>query len=185
MFRKTPRSSAPSVLAAVMLSAAICSAQDQTQGQPQKPGATALSAELVKTGLYLISGGGCNSLLRLSANGLIIVDGKLPGNYEALREQVKRISDQPIRILINTDYHANHTGDNAKFLAAGTQIIAQANVKDHLIGGHPPGGEVAPPTIAFDHDYTIRLGGIEAQLMHFGSAHTGGDTVVYFPNLKV
>jgi len=177
MFRRMLPNSAPLVLAAVaLLGAAVCSAQHQAE---------ALTTELVKTGLYLISGGGCNSLLRLSANGLIVVDGKLPGNYEALTEQVKRISDQPIRILINTDYHVNHTGGNAKFRAAGTQIIAQASVEDHLIGYHLPSGEVTPPTIVYDHDYTIRLGGIEAQLMHFGSAHTGGDTVVYFPNLKV
>ena len=54
-----------------------------------------LTLQLVKTGLYLINGQGSNSLLRLSANGLILVDGKLPGNYDALRARAKKISDQP------------------------------------------------------------------------------------------
>src|SRR5262245_55078576 len=80
-----------------------------------------LSATLVKTGLFLISGGGGNSLLRLSANGFILVDGKLPGNYDSIVALAKTLSysDQPIRILINTDHHENHTALNAKFIEAG------------------------------------------------------------------
>jgi cyclase len=141
-----------------------------------------LTAEAVRTGLFVISGGGCNSLLRLSGNGFIVVDGKLPGNgnYEALLALVKKISysDQPIRALITTDHQENHTGNNTKFLAAGAQIIAHENVRR-------AGGNAAPPTITYDDDYTLRLGGVEARLMHFGNAHTSGDTIVYFPNLKV
>lgn len=149
------------------------------------PGKGALTAEFVKTGLYMFSGPGGNSLLRLSANGLIIVDGQLPGNYDELLAQVKKISDQPVRVLIDTDYHENHTGSNAKFLADHTQILAQENVKQDLAAYNPPHGKVAPPTKTYDHDLTLRLGGIEAQVLHYGNAHTNGDTVVYFPNLKV
>lgn len=137
---------------AALLGATICSAQEQPI-----PNDRPLTAELVKTGLYLISGGGGNSLLRLSANGLILVDGKRPGNYDALLAQVKSISDQPIRILLNTDSREDHAGNNAAFMVAG----------------------------AHSDEYTVRIGGIEVQVMHFGSAHTSGDTVVYFPNLKV
>jgi cyclase len=135
-----------------------------------------LTAQLVKTGLYMIAGGGCNSLLRLSANGLILVDGKLPGNYEAILAKTKKLSfsEQPIVVLITTDQEEAHTGNNAKFLAAGTQIIAQENVKQNPTA-----------TITYSRDYMLRLGGVEAQLMHFGNAHSNGDTVVYFPNLKV
>src|ERR1035441_9481431 len=68
----------------------------------------ALNAQLVKTGLYVITGAGCNSVLRLSANGFILVDGGLPGNYDALMKKVGKItySDQPIRALILTDLDA-------------------------------------------------------------------------------
>ena len=71
-----------------------------------------LHAQLVRTGLFVISGGGCNSLLRLSANGFILVDGKLPGNYEMILAQAKKLSfsEQPIIALITTDYEQNHTG---------------------------------------------------------------------------
>src|SRR5262245_61896779 len=82
------------------------------QATPQRPppvsaaDGSQLTSHLVRTGLYLIAGGGANSLLRFSASGSILVDGKLPGNYRALMSQVRRISrfsDHPVRILIVTD----------------------------------------------------------------------------------
>jgi cyclase len=180
----------PRVIALWLMAAAIAVSAQSTPGkeQPGKgAGNSILSAAMVKTGLVVISGGGCNSLLRLSANGFILVDSKLPGNYEAILAKAKKVSfsEQPIRIVINTDYHENHTGNNAKFIEAGTQVLAHENVKQTLANYNPPGGRIAPPTRTYDHDFTIKLGGIEAQLLHFGNAHTNGDTVVYFPNLKV
>jgi glyoxylase-like metal-dependent hydrolase (beta-lactamase superfamily II) len=178
MFNKT--------LAALLMAAATASAQYTLSNETAKPAAgSALTATLVKTGLYTISGGGTNTLLRLSANGLIVVDGKLPGNYDALLKKMRKISDQRVRVLINTDYREEHTGNNARFLADGTQIIAHENVKDTLANYNPPGGKVAPPTITYAKDYEMKIGGVEVRLMHFGNAHTNGDTVVYFPNLKV
>jgi len=178
MFNKT--------LAALLMAAATASAQYTLSNETAKPAAgSALTATLVKTGLYTISGGGTNTLLRLSANGLIVVDGKLPGNYDALLKKMRKISDQRVRVLINTDYREEHTGNNARFLADGTQIIAHENVKDTLANYNPPGGKVAPPTITYAKDYEMKIGGVEVRLMYFGNAHTNGDTVVYFPNLKV
>jgi glyoxylase-like metal-dependent hydrolase (beta-lactamase superfamily II) len=184
MFLKTLRAGKP--FAIVLLSAigAVAgSAQYARANDP--PGKSELKAELIRPGLYLISGGGCNSLLRLSASGLIIVDGKLPGNYDALLEQAHKISDQPVRVLINTDYHENHTGNNSRFLEDATQILAQENAQKSLAAYNAAGGKIALPTRTYDQHLTLRLGGIEAQVLHFGNAHTNGDTVVYFPNLRV
>src|SRR4029077_15755421 len=67
-----------------------------------------LNIQLVKTGLFLISGGGANSLLRLSADGLILVDGKRAENYAALKSQVRtisRITDTPVRVVVVTNHH--------------------------------------------------------------------------------
>ncbi len=190
MFWKTLLTHRPlAVVLCLMVCATTVSAQSTQSKEPagKGPGNSALSATMVKTGLVLISGGGCNSLLRLSANGFILVDGKLPGNYEAILAKAKKVSfsEQPIRLLINTDYHENHTGNNAKFIADGTQVLAQENVKKTLENYNPPSGKIAPPTRIYDHEFTIKLGGVEAQVMHFGNARTNGDTVVYFPNLKV
>src|SRR5215813_8758897 len=147
-----------------------------------------LNIQMLKTGLYLISGGGTNSLLRLSANGEILVDGKRSENYAALKSQVRtisRITDMPIRAVILTNHHEDHSGTNAKFLEAGAQIIAQENVTRSLATYHASSEKIAPPTITYANDYMLRLGGVEVKLMHFGNAYTGGDTIVYFPNLKV
>lgn len=153
---------------------------------PKVSGAGALTPAMVKTGLYVISGGGCNSLLRLSADGFIFVDGKFPANYPAILALTKKLSysDQPIRILINTDYHQNHTANNGNFREDGAAILAHENVKRYLTE-HPPNGEVTLPTKTYDREFNIKLGGIEARLLHFGNARTNGDTVVYFPDLKV
>ena len=147
-----------------------------------------LNIQLLKTGLFLITGGGANSLLRLSPYGEILVDGKRAQNYAALKSQVRtisRITDMPIRAVILTNHHEDRSGTNAKFLAAGAQIIAQENVASHLAADHPRAGQIPPPTITYPNDYALRLGGVEVKLMHFGNAHTDGDTIVYFPNLKV
>jgi cyclase len=158
MDRRSLQDYARVFIAIVALHSAIaCPGRSQAWAQPQSPGDGALTAELVKTGLYLISGAGGNSLLRLSANGLIVVDGERPGDNERLLAQVKKISDQPIQVLMSTDRRKDHTPINLKVMAAG----------------------------AHGDDYTLRMGGIEVQSMHFGNAHTSADTVVYFPNLKV
>ncbi len=190
MFWRTLPTYRSIAIALCLIASAIAVSAQSTPGkeQPGKgSGNGTLSAAIVKTGLFVISGGGCNSVLRLSANGFILVDGKLPGNYEAIVAKARKVSfsEQPIRLLINTDYHENHTGNNAKFIEAGAQVLAHENVKHDLANYSAPGGKIALPTRTYDHDFTVKLGGIEAQVMHFGNAHTNGDTVVYFPNLKV
>jgi glyoxylase-like metal-dependent hydrolase (beta-lactamase superfamily II) len=144
-----------------------------------------LTVQLVKTGLYVISGQGSNSVLRLSANGLILVDGKLPGNYDALRARAKKISDQPIRALILTGCDESSTGTNAKFAENGSHIVVQENAKQNLASCNLAGDKLTPSLIIYGSEYQIHMGGIEAQLMHFGNAYSSSDTVVYFPNLKV
>jgi glyoxylase-like metal-dependent hydrolase (beta-lactamase superfamily II) len=191
MFSKTLPAQRPSVIALLAIVCTVGGSAQRGQEKPPQgkdvPGET-LTADLVKTGLFLIAGGGGNTLLRFSASGLILVDGKLPGNYRALMSQVRRISkisDLPVRALILTDHHEEHAGNNREFSAAKVGIIAQQNVTRNLMASKSPPGKDALPAVTYDHDYTVKLGGVEVRLMHFGSAHTNGDTVVYFPNLKV
>jgi cyclase len=171
------------VVLLVISGAIIVSAQNMQVNTRADEGMT---AQYIKTGLYVISGRGSNSVVRLSANGLILVDGKLPGGYDALMAQVKRISKQPVRALILTDCADSHTGTNAKFVedGDGTRIVAQENVKQNLAACNLAGDVIAPATVTYGREYQIRLGGVEAQLVYFGNAHSSSDTVVYFPNLK-
>jgi len=176
--------------AIAMATVVSASAQDRHEKASQaSPGGEALNSQLVTTGLYLISGGGANSLLRLSTTGLILVDGKLPGYHRPLMSQVRRINkmtDLPVKFLIVTGHTESHTGNNALFLAKGVQIIAQENAARRLQGPSSGGGTATTGTIVtYDREYNLLQGGIEVQLRHFGRARTDGDTVVYFPNQKV
>jgi glyoxylase-like metal-dependent hydrolase (beta-lactamase superfamily II) len=187
---KTGLSSRRAAAVALFAIAGAFNGSAQVSDQPlstSAAGAT-MTTQLVRTGLYLISGDGSNSLLRFSANGLVLVDGQRPGNYAALMSQVRRtsrITDLPVRFLILTDHHEDHAGNNAEFVAAGVRIVAHANVAAHLEGSGTPARAATPPNMTFDDDHTIRLGGIDVRLLHFGNAHTDADTVVYFPNLRV
>jgi cyclase len=170
-------------IASVAIASAVAAFAQYGQSPEKTPGV--LTPHNVKVGLYYFSGGGANSILRLSANGLILVDGKLAGNYDELTRKIRKISDQSIRVVIDTDHYEEHTGTNAKFLADGTQVVAQANVKKNLAGYNPPDGNVTPPAVTYDHEETLHYGQVPVQLLHFGNARTDGDTVVYFPDLKV
>ena len=174
------------IVLVVVAAGAVGTWADSAQSNPpgEATDKSPLTGSLVKTGLYRFAGSS-NSLLRLSANGLIVVDGPAPGSYESLLKQADRITEQPIRVLINTDHHEEHTATNARFIAAGAQIVAHENVVRNLAKTESTRGATAPPTKTYDRTLSLRLGGIEVRLMHFGNAHTDGDSVAYFPNLKV
>jgi glyoxylase-like metal-dependent hydrolase (beta-lactamase superfamily II) len=135
----------------------------------------------------MITGAGGNTTVRVTTQGLIVVDGKLPGqaNYDALIALIKGVSDQPIKYLIVTHHHADHTGNNQRFLDAGVQVVASEGLKTYL-ATYAVEPKPAPPSMTYPGaEYTLTLGDVKVELHHFGRAHTGGDTVVYFPDLKV
>lgn len=167
------------VLAAL---AALAPAQQQKKGggQPVQP------AQQVKPGLYMIAGAGANSEVRVTNEGLIVVDDKLPGekNYDDLMAQIKSISSQPIKYLIVTHHHADHTGNNDRFEAAGVKVIGHENLKKNA-ETYNQNPKPAPPDETYSGaEHTVKLAGVSVELHHFGRAHTSGDSVVYFPDLK-
>jgi glyoxylase-like metal-dependent hydrolase (beta-lactamase superfamily II) len=144
-----------------------------------------MTAELVTTGLYLIEGGGANTLMRFSATGLIVVDGKSPGMYRELMSQIRkanRIGDLRMRVLILTGADDSKSGNLDRFTAAKVPIVAHESVKRALDArsGDPP-----PRFVTFEDKYPIRMGGVEVEVMHLASDGAKGYTIVYFPNLRV
>ena len=143
----------------------------------------------VKPGLYLVTGAGANSLVRVTNDGVILVDGKLPGdqNYAGLIDQIKAVTDKPVKFVIVTHHHADHTGNNAKFLEAGAKVVGHANLAKNLETYQSPNfnAHAAMPSITYDKEYVVGLGGVTVEVKHFGRSHTSGDSVVYFPDLKV
>ena len=167
------------ILAAAL--AALAPAQGRKGGgQPVQP------AQQVKPGLYMIAGAGANSEVRVTKDGLIVVDGKLPSqkNYDDLMAQIKSISPQPIKYLIVTHHHADHTGNNDRFEAAGVKVIGHENLKKNA-ETYNQNPKPAPPDETYSgSEHTVKVDGVSAELYHFGRAHTSGDTVVYFPGMK-
>ena len=140
----------------------------------------------VKPGLYVIAGAGANSLVRVTNAGVILMDTKLPGdqNYNDLVAQIKTVTDQPVKFVIVTHHHADHTGNTGKFIEAGAQVLGHENLKRNL-ETYQNNPLPAPPSLTYPgSEYVVKLGGVDVQVHHFGRSHTSGDSVVYYPDLK-
>ena len=138
-----------------------------------------LDIELVKEGLYMITGPGGNIGVRLTDEGVILIDDKFPQDFEEIQSLVASVSDLPVRYVINTHHHGDHSGSNPGFLQIA-EVIAHKNARDNMVRGNQDG----PPRLIFTESTAIYLGGVEVQAFHMGTGHTNGDTVVYFPDLK-
>lgn len=174
--------SKPATLTIALAVAALTSALLAQRGAPQPQ-----AIQQVKPGLYLITGAGGNSTLRITSEGIILVDGKLPSeaNYNELMGLIKTVSDKPIKYLIVTHHHQDHTGNNQRFLDAGVPVVATENLKNNLVT-YTANPKPAPPSVTYPgSEYALHLGGETVELHHFGRAHTSGDTVLYFPARKV
>ena len=172
-------------LIALLATAAFAQAPAGRGGGRGAPQAQAI--QQIKPNLYMVTGAGGNSTFRITPDGVILVDGKLPGeeNYNGLMALIKGATDKPVKYMIVTHHHADHTGNNQRFIDAGVQIIATENLKKNLVTYESNGVKPAPPTMTYPGaEYTLKFGGATVELHHFGNAHTSGDTVVYFPDLK-
>src|SRR5688572_8424404 len=141
----------------------------------------------LKPDLYMITGGGANTLVRVTTEGLIVVDTKNPvdENYTRLMEEIRSVSNLPVRFVINTQHHPDHVGTNQKFIDAGAQVIALEALKTHMASDQRTKAIPGLPTQTFAKDHVVKLGGAEVRLYSFGRGHSGGDTMVYFPDSKV
>ena len=152
-----------------------------------KAGATVEKIRLLLPNLYMITGGGANTLVRLTTDGLIVVDTKNPGgdNYDRIMEEIKSVSNLPVKYVLNTHHHPDHVGNNQKFIDAGAQVVALDALKTRMASDPRTKDIPGLPTVTFAKDYDLKFGGAEVQAHSYGRGHTGDDTMVYFPDLKV
>jgi cyclase len=152
-----------------------------------RAGQTVEKIRELKPDLYLITGGGANTLVRVTTEGLIVVDAKNPGgdNYNRVMEEIKSVSNLPVKYLINTHHHPDHVGNNQKFIEAGAQVIGLDALKTSMVTDPRTKDIPGLPTITFAKDYQLKFGGAVVQAHFYGRGHTGDDTMVYFPDLKV
>jgi glyoxylase-like metal-dependent hydrolase (beta-lactamase superfamily II) len=185
-------------VAAAVLIAASAWAQ-QPQPAPAAPVPPDFSKVEIKTtdlgdGVYMLAGQGGNITVATAKDGIIMVDGEFAALHDKIKVAISVISNQPIKWLINTHFHGDHTGGNAPFAKDGVTIVAHANVKTRLAAGTtngltgaktPPAGASALPGKTYTESFKIMLRGRVADLKHIANAHTDGDTYVWFKTANV
>jgi glyoxylase-like metal-dependent hydrolase (beta-lactamase superfamily II) len=149
-----------------------------------------LRTERVKGDLYMVSGEGGNVALYTTSEGVVLVDDMFDRNHADILAQIKSVTNQPLRYVINTHQHDDHAGGDFKMLPIA-EVIAHKNVRANLADlkrpyyEDTPGTPIGLPRITFSHELAVNLGGKEVRAHYFGRGHTSGDAIIYFPELKV
>jgi glyoxylase-like metal-dependent hydrolase (beta-lactamase superfamily II) len=141
--------------------------------------------------VYMLEGAGGNIGASVGEDGIVIVDDQYAPLADKIQAALKGITDKPVRFIINTHWHGDHTGGNAYFQKQGT-ILAQDNVRERLKnGGKVLGRDVAPgakevlPIITFNDRAAVHLNGEDIRAIHFPHGHTDGDSVIFFTQSNV
>ena len=142
--------------------------------------------------VYMLQGAGGNIGVSVGDDGVLVIDDEYAPLAPKIKEAIKTISDKPVRWILNTHFHGDHTGSNADFAKSGTEIIAQDNVRKRLETGfdlpkrkQPPAPKEALPIITFDNSLTVHVNGEDIRALHYANGHTDGDSVIYFPKSNV
>jgi glyoxylase-like metal-dependent hydrolase (beta-lactamase superfamily II) len=147
----------------------------------------ALSLEKVAGEVYCLSGGGGNIGILKANDALLVIDASYARTANLIMDEIRKLSPLPIRYLINTHYHGDHTGGNA-IIGKGAEIISHTNCKATQEANMKPeerADAAGLPQKTFDKDMILELGKETIRLIHFGPAHTSGDTVVVFDQAQV
>lgn len=144
-----------------------------------------LKVNKVRNNLYEIEGDGGNVAVRVTSDGVILVDDKYERDHDAIVAAIKSVTPQPVKYVFSTHYHEDHAGGNAKFLPT-SEIISTKNARiailEHKQLDASP--NILPARVVFTEETSVFLGGAEVRARYFGRGHTNGDAVIYFPDLK-
>jgi cyclase len=138
---------------------------------------------------YAIDGQGGRMGVQVGSDGVFIVDSQFAQLSDRLLAAVRQISQAPLRFLVNTHVHGDHTGGNANFAAAGAVILARPMLRERLMKPTAPATGAAPdpappaalPVVTYESRTIVNLNGEAIELIPLPMAHTDGDTAVRFP----
>src|SRR5262245_62618996 len=138
-----------------------------TQGQTRKP--PQLNLSKVKEDLYMIEGDGGNVAVHVTGEGVILVDDKYEQDYEAILEKVKSVTSQPIKYILSTHHHSDHSGGNTRF-SSSVEIISTANARANIVTRKQPNAapNMVPARVVFTEETAVFLGGKEVRARYFG-----------------
>lgn len=145
-------------------------------------------------GTYMLEGQGGNMTVATGKTGIVLVDSEFAPLHDKIKAAIAAISPQPVKYLVDTHFHGDHTGGNEAFAKDGTTVVANIKVKTRLAKGtdnfltgvkNPPAPKGALPTLTYTHQLKLSLPGRIAELRHAEHAHTDGDTYVWFKSANV
>lgn len=143
--------------------------------------------------IYMLEGSGGNIGVFTGPEGTLVIDDQFAPLSDKIKAVIDSLSDNPIKYLINTHWHGDHTGGNANFAEMGATIVAHENVRKKLMteqvrpfrGTTPAAPELAWPKLTFNDKMYVHFNGEDINLIHTHAAHTDGDALIYFPNHNV
>ena len=178
----------------VALSAPVFAQQPPAAPPPPDFSKVEIKTTALGDNIYMLEGQGGNITVAVAKDGIIMVDGQSAPLHDKIKAAVEAISNKPIKYLINTHFHGDHTGGNELFAKDGVTVVSQVNVKNRLAAGTsngltgakaPPAPPAALPADTYTNFSKIRLEGRVADLKHVANAHTDGDTYVWFKTANV
>jgi len=181
------------LVAALLCVAAPLAAQERDFSKVE------IKVSAVAGNIYLLQGSGGNIAASVGSDGIVLVDDEFAPLAPKIAAALKSlgITDKPVRYVINTHYHFDHTGGNAPFAGQGSTVIAHDNVRARMMAGgiagnggsikmtSKPAEPGALPVITFDHDVSVHLNGEDVRALHFPAGHTDGDAIIFFPKANV
>jgi cyclase len=180
-----------------VLAAALSAAGREGPRADQQPASAAdIQVDKISDNLYVLRGGGGNTAAFLTANGVVLVDTKLPGWGKPILDKLKELTPKPVTTIINTHTHFDHVGGNPEFPAT-VEVVAHEATAKLMQEMRPVTAGPSQPNVfkesngrglvtrTFNDRLTLGTGDERIDLHYFGRAHTGGDAWVVFPALRV
>lgn len=150
-----------------------------------------IKAQKVAGSIYMLTGGGGNIGVSVGDDGIVLVDDQFAPLVPKIKAALRGITEKPVRFVINTHYHPDHTGGNEVF-GGEVPIIAHDNTRKRMQSGTKAGEFViaasparALPVVTFDQRLSVHLNGEEIRAIHFPAGHTDGDIVIFFTRSNV
>ena len=180
----------PIVLALLLFACALAASQEEDFSKVQ------MKVTKVAGNVYMLEGEGGNIGASIGEDGIVVIDDQYAPLAERIQAALKSITDKPVRFIINTHFHEDHTGANAYFQKQAP-IIAHDNVRKRLESGGVAGNGSsvefdfkpqpleALPILTFDHDVTVHLNGEDIHARYFPAGHTDGDSIIFFSKSNV
>ena len=142
----------------------------------------------VADGLFVLMGGPAQGNIAVSAgtDGVFLVDSMYAPMHQKIIDAIAKISPQPVRYVVNTHLHGDHTAGNAAMAKLGAVIISHQNMRTRMAApqNNPPPA-AALPVLTYADSITLHFNGEEIQIFHPAPAHTDGDSIVYFKRANV